>query len=85
MRQAALELARYGIRVNAIAPGPFATRITSPGLTAIWSRALPVGRIASTDEIKGLALYLASGASRYVTGSQLVIDGGSTLGRAEAS
>jgi NAD(P)-dependent dehydrogenase (short-subunit alcohol dehydrogenase family) len=84
VRQAALELASYGIRVNAIAPGPFATRITSPELTALWSRALPLRRIASTDEIQGLALYLASGASRYVTGSQLVIDGGSTLGRAEA-
>ena len=83
VRQAALELARYGIRVNAIAPGPFATRITSPELTAIWSRALPVGRIASTDEIKGLALYLASGASGFVTGAQFVIDGGSTLGRAD--
>jgi NAD(P)-dependent dehydrogenase (short-subunit alcohol dehydrogenase family) len=83
VRQAALELARYGIRVNAIAPGPFATRITSPGLTAIWAKALPVGRIASTDEIKGLALYLASPASAFVTGAQFVIDGGSLLGRAD--
>jgi NAD(P)-dependent dehydrogenase (short-subunit alcohol dehydrogenase family) len=83
VRQAALELAAHGIRVNAIAPGPFATRITSPELTAIWSRALPVRRIAATEEIKGLALYLASGASRFVTGAQFVIDGGSTLGRAD--
>jgi NAD(P)-dependent dehydrogenase (short-subunit alcohol dehydrogenase family) len=82
VRQAALELARHGIRVNAIAPGPFATRITSPGLTAIWSKALPVGRVASTDEIKGLALFLASPASSYVTGAEFVIDGGSLLGRA---
>lgn len=83
VRQAALELAAYGIRVNAIAPGPFATRITSPGLHAIWARALPVGRVAATDEIKGLALYLASRASAYVTGAQFVIDGGSLLGRAD--
>ena len=41
VRQAALELAKHSIRVNAIAPGPFATRITSPGLTAIWAKALP--------------------------------------------
>ena len=82
-RQAALELARYGIRVNAIAPGPFATRITSPGLHAIWAKALPLRRIASTDEIKGLALFLASPASAYVTGAQLVIDGGSLLGTAD--
>lgn len=83
VRQAALELATFGIRVNAIAPGPFATRITSPGLHAIWARALPVQRVASTDEIKGLALYLASPASAFVTGAQFVIDGGSLLGRAD--
>jgi len=82
VRQAALELGAYGIRVNAIAPGPFKTRITSPGLESIWARGLPVGRVASTDEIKGLALYLASPASGYVTGAQFVIDGGSLLGRA---
>jgi NAD(P)-dependent dehydrogenase (short-subunit alcohol dehydrogenase family) len=82
VRQAALELAKHGIRVNAIAPGPFATRITSPGLTDIWTKALPVGRVASTDEIKGLALFLASPASAYVTGAEFVIDGGSLLGRA---
>jgi NAD(P)-dependent dehydrogenase (short-subunit alcohol dehydrogenase family) len=83
VRQAALELAAYGIRVNSIAPGPFLTRITSPGLEAIWARALPVGRVASTEEIKGLALYLASPASGYVTGAQFVVDGGSLLGRAD--
>lgn len=83
VRQAAFELAAHGIRVNAIAPGPFKTRITSPGLEAIWARALPVRRVASTDEIKGLALFLASPASVYVTGAQLVIDGGSLLGRAD--
>jgi len=82
VRQAALELAKHSIRVNAIAPGPFATRITSPGLTAIWAKALPVGRVASTEEIKGLALFLASPASAYVTGAEFVIDGGSLLGRA---
>ena len=82
VRQAAVELARYGIRVNAIAPGPFLTRITSPGLQSIWESALPVGRVATTDEMQGLALFLASGASGYVSGAQFVIDGGSTLGRA---
>lgn len=82
VRQAALELAAYGIRVNAIAPGPFATRITSPDLHALWSKALPVGRIAATGEIQGLALFLASPASAYVTGAEFAIDGGSLLGRA---
>jgi NAD(P)-dependent dehydrogenase (short-subunit alcohol dehydrogenase family) len=83
VRQAALELARYGIRVNAIAPGPFLTRITSPGLKAIWEKALPLGRVATTEEIKGLALFLASPASAYMTGAHVTIDGGSMLGRAD--
>jgi NAD(P)-dependent dehydrogenase (short-subunit alcohol dehydrogenase family) len=83
VRQAALELARFGIRVNAIAPGPFQTRITSPGLAAIWARALPLRRVATTDEIQGLALFLASPASAFVTGQQFLIDGGALLGRAD--
>ena len=83
VRQAALELARFGIRVNAIAPGPFLTPITSPGLRAIWERALPVRRVATTDEIQGLALFLASPASAFVTGQQFLVDGGALLGRAD--
>jgi NAD(P)-dependent dehydrogenase (short-subunit alcohol dehydrogenase family) len=82
VKQTAFELAAHGIRVNAIAPGPFLTRITSPGLKEIWEKALPIGRVAVTDEIKGLALFLASPASAFVTGHQFVIDGGSSLGRA---
>jgi NAD(P)-dependent dehydrogenase (short-subunit alcohol dehydrogenase family) len=85
VRQSALELARHAIRVNAIAPGPFRTRITSRELEAVWSKAIPVGRIASTDEMKGLALFLASPASRFVTGAQFVIDGGSSISRAAPS
>ncbi|MBI3372988.1 MAG: SDR family oxidoreductase [Betaproteobacteria bacterium] len=83
VRQAALELAAFGVCVNAIAPGPFLTRITTPGLRAIWEKALPVHRVASTDELQGLALFLASPASAYVTGALFVIDGGSMLGRAD--
>jgi NAD(P)-dependent dehydrogenase (short-subunit alcohol dehydrogenase family) len=83
VRQAALELAAFDVCVNAIAPGPFLTRITSPGLRAIWEKALPVRRVATTDELQGLALFLASPASAYVTGSLFVIDGGSLLGRAD--
>lgn len=83
VRQAALELAAFGVCVNAIAPGPFLTRITTPALRAIWENALPLHRVAATDELQGLALFLASPASAYVTGALFVIDGGSMLGRAD--
>ncbi len=83
VRQAALELATHGICVNAIAPGPFLTRITSPELRATWESALPLHRVATADELQGLALFLASPSSAYVTGAHFVIDGGSMLGRAD--
>jgi len=85
VRQAALELAEFGIRVNAIAPGPFVTNIgggwlQDPAIRATWDAEVPMGRIAETWQIKPLALYLASDASSYVTGTQVVIDGGAMLG-----
>jgi NAD(P)-dependent dehydrogenase (short-subunit alcohol dehydrogenase family) len=88
VRQAALELARYNIKVNAIAPGPFLTnisggRLKDPAVRAHHERTVPLGRIASTDEIMGLALFLASPAADYMTGSQVVIDGGVMLGTAD--
>lgn len=87
VRTSALELARYGIRVNAIAPGPFATNISTgrddaADFRAAQSAAVPLGRVASPDEVKGLALFLASRASSFVTGEQIVIDGGASLGMA---
>jgi NAD(P)-dependent dehydrogenase (short-subunit alcohol dehydrogenase family) len=88
VRQAALELAKYNILVNAIAPGPFVTNIAgghmrNPTTVAAFARFVPLHRIASTDEIQGLALFLASPAATYVTGSQIVIDGGVLLGMAD--
>lgn len=85
VRTAALELARYNVRVNAIAPGPFATniadgRMRDPAVQAAFAKAVPLGRIASTEEMKGLALFLASRASSFITGEQIVIDGGTSLG-----
>jgi NAD(P)-dependent dehydrogenase (short-subunit alcohol dehydrogenase family) len=88
VRQAAMELGRHNILVNAIAPGPFITNIAGGRMRFaedrkafdMWS---PLRRIAETSEIKGLALYLASPASSYVTGSQMVIDGGLSLRPAE--
>lgn len=81
VRQAAMELGRYNILVNAIAPGPFITniadgRLRNPEDRKAFEDWSVLRRIADTSEIKGLALYLASPASSYVTGAQMVIDGG---------
>lgn len=85
VRQAALELAADNILVNAMAPGPFATNIGSGRLQEastqqFFGRQNPLGRIGRPADIQGLALFLASPASGYITGEQIVIDGGLTLG-----
>ena len=84
MRHAATELAQYNVLINAIAPGPFRTNIADgilrrrPEVVRDFEEAVPLHRIAEPDEIKGLALYLASDASSYVTGTVIPIDGGAT-------
>lgn len=88
VRQAALELARYNILVNAIAPGPFLTnisggRLRDPAARQHHERMTPLKRMAMPDEIMGLALFLASPSAKYITGTQMVIDGGATLGFAD--
>ena len=86
MRHAAYELAAYGIRVNAIAPGPFVTNIgdgwvkKNPAAKKAWDDLVPVGRMAETYQIKPLALLLASDAGSYMTGAHVMIDGGMQLG-----
>jgi NAD(P)-dependent dehydrogenase (short-subunit alcohol dehydrogenase family) len=81
VRVAALELGPHNVRVNAIAPGPFKTNIgkgrmhTAEG-AALFASTVPLGRLAELDEIKGLALLLASPASSYMTGAIIPVDGG---------
>ena len=87
VRHLALELAADGVRVNAIAPGPFATNIADGAMQdskkrAAFASIVPMGRVADTEEIKGLALFLASDASSFITGQQIVIDGGASLSAA---
>ena len=73
--------ARHGIRVNAIAPGFFVTEMTEwvlkdkEGYPAITNR-IPMGRWGRPEELGGVAVFLASDASGYITGQTLVVDGG---------
>jgi NAD(P)-dependent dehydrogenase (short-subunit alcohol dehydrogenase family) len=88
MRQVALELAADRITVNAIAPGFFVTNIggghaKQPQVQEAMSRVIPMHRVGMPSDIKGLALFLASPASAYLTGQQISIDGGWTLGVAD--
>jgi len=81
-RELAAQWARHGVRVNAIAPGFFPSRMTEKVLgraqTAIETR-IPMGRIGRPGELKGAAVFLASQASSYVTGQTIVVDGGATV------
>lgn len=84
VRQAALDLARWQVRVNAIAPGPFRTNIgggrpPDADVEAMWSAVVPLGRMGRTSELRGLALLLASRASSFMTGGVYPIDGGALL------
>ena len=88
MRVLALELAADGIMVNAIAPGFFVTNIGgghahAPEVQAAMGKAIPMHRVGWPDDIKTLALFLASPACEYITGQEIVIDGGWGLGVAD--
>jgi 3alpha(or 20beta)-hydroxysteroid dehydrogenase len=79
-RVAALELAADGIRVNALLPGGIRTAmVADPDASGRWD-GLPAGRVGEVEEIAEAALFLASPASSYMTGSDLVVDGGALAG-----
>ena len=81
-RELAASWGRQGIRVNAIAPGFFHSRLADaaiplaePGIKAYS----PIPRIGAPGELKGVAVFLASDASNYITGHTIVVDGGRTI------
>ncbi|MDI6807190.1 MAG: glucose 1-dehydrogenase [Candidatus Aenigmarchaeota archaeon] len=81
----AAEWAKYNIRVNAIAPGVFATAMTEDMLKSkefmeMVKKNVPMGRVGQPEELVGVVVFLASEASSYVTGHVLVVDGGWTAG-----
>jgi NAD(P)-dependent dehydrogenase (short-subunit alcohol dehydrogenase family) len=80
-RSMAAEWAQYGVRVNAISPGYVNTDLLQPAkaLHPIWIDRTPQKRIGEPWEIAGMAVYLASDAARYCTGSDMLVDGGYTL------
>lgn len=76
-RYAAVELGPSGIRVNALAPGAFPADLDST-LVGRLRKEIPLDRVGQPDDLATAVLYLASPASRFTTGSTLVIDGGWT-------
>ena len=83
VRQFVIELSNDNILINAIAPGPFKThfgsgRMQRDDVAVEFASAVPLGRIGAPEEIKGLALLLASPASSFINGAIIPVDGGAT-------
>lgn len=79
----ALELAHARITVNAVAPGAVETPLNATAYTdevrRRYEERIPLGYIAGADDVAGVVLFLATDAARYVTGQELVVDGGLTI------
>ena len=80
----ALEFLKYNIQVNALCPGYFLTPMNQKFFASkagqeIIQKNIPMGRLGQVEELKGTAIYLASSATDFMTGSCLVIDGGQTI------
>lgn len=85
VRSAAIDLARHRIRVNGVAPGvvdtPLAALITrDPVLGPEYLKSIPLGRFADTADIAATVAFLTSPDAAYITGQNIVVDGGQTLG-----
>jgi gluconate 5-dehydrogenase len=81
-RELAASWGQYGIRVNAIAPGFFHSRLSEGSIAQIepsLNAVTPLGRVGQAGELKGVAVFLASDASNYITGQTIVVDGGGSI------
>jgi gluconate 5-dehydrogenase len=81
-RELAASWGRDGIRVNAIAPGYFHSRMADPVIEVAEpaiKAASPIPRVGAAGELKGVAVFLAADASNYITGQVIVVDGGRTV------
>ncbi len=81
-RELAASWGRRGIRVNAIAPGFFHSRLADPAIVHAEPQikaTSPIPRVGDAGELKGVAVFLAADASNYITGQTIVVDGGRTV------
>ncbi len=88
MRNAAMELAAYNITVNAIAPGYIITNIggghaLNPVEQKAVAKTIPMHRVGYPQDMYGLAIFLASPSSDYITGQEIIVDGGQGIGVAD--
>lgn len=84
MRNLALEWGRHGIRVNSVVPGPIdgtegLAKLSDPSQMEMYLTTVPLGRLGTVEEIGQAAAFLCSPLAAYVTGMQMIVDGGANL------